>query len=194
MDYGLEELKEARRQIDSTMHKLTESLLTLESKADHSRYLSQITLAKRRLDAFRIAAELLEKELIDNSKVKGGTVMDFCWVTLPVSNLEKSLHFYHDILGLPISSQQENPRVSLVMLGEEGKPKIELIQDFGKQKEKHHADITVGIGVPSLEKALDYVRKNQITVSRGPLSPNPHISFAYILDPDGYEVQLVESK
>ena len=63
MPYTKEELTEAKRQIDSTLHKLREVLKTLEGKADPARYKSQITLARRRIQAFTIANELIEREL-----------------------------------------------------------------------------------------------------------------------------------
>lgn len=58
-----EELAEARRQIDSTLHKLRATLETLEAKDDPSRYKSQITLARRRIQAFGLANRLIEREL-----------------------------------------------------------------------------------------------------------------------------------
>ena len=61
--YTQEELNEAKRQIDSTLHKLREVVQTLESKNEPARYKSQITLAKRRIQAFTIANELIEREL-----------------------------------------------------------------------------------------------------------------------------------
>lgn len=48
MTYTKEELQEAKRQIDSTLHKLRETVRTLEGKENPSRYKSQITLANRR--------------------------------------------------------------------------------------------------------------------------------------------------
>lgn len=63
MEYTHEELAEARRQIDSTLHKLRETVKTLESKASPGRYKPQITLAKRRIKAFEIASCLIEKEI-----------------------------------------------------------------------------------------------------------------------------------
>ncbi len=59
-----EELLEAKLQINSTLHKLRETIKTLESKENPQRYKSQITLAKRRVKAFEIAVSLLEKELL----------------------------------------------------------------------------------------------------------------------------------
>ena len=63
MDYSKEELLEAKRQIDSTLHKLRETVKTLEGKENPARYKSQITLANRRIQAFTIAVSLIEREL-----------------------------------------------------------------------------------------------------------------------------------
>jgi len=63
MDRTREELLEAKRQIASTVHKLSEVVKTLEGKPDPARYKAQITLAKRRIAAFALALDLIEREL-----------------------------------------------------------------------------------------------------------------------------------
>lgn len=63
MEFSGEDLAEAKRQIDSTLHKLRETIKTFESKENTERYKSQITLAKRRVKAFEIANWLIEREL-----------------------------------------------------------------------------------------------------------------------------------
>lgn len=63
MTYSQEELLEAKRQIDSTLHKLRETVKTLEGKENPARYRSQITLAKRRIQAFSLAVTLIQREL-----------------------------------------------------------------------------------------------------------------------------------
>ncbi|MDD2377823.1 MAG: hypothetical protein PHD10_04110 [Bacilli bacterium] len=57
------DLIEAKRQIDSILHKLRETIKTFESKENKDRYKSQITLAKNRIKAFGIANYLIEKEI-----------------------------------------------------------------------------------------------------------------------------------
>ena len=64
MEYSKDDLVEAKRQIDSTLHKLRKTIKTLESKENPQRYKSQITLAKRRVKAFEIANYFIEKEII----------------------------------------------------------------------------------------------------------------------------------
>ncbi len=63
MEPAKEELLEARRQIGSTIHKLKESVKTMEARDNAARLKSQITLAKRRVKAFEIAVSLIEQEL-----------------------------------------------------------------------------------------------------------------------------------
>lgn len=68
MRYTDDQLTEAKRQIDSTLHKLRETVKTLEGKENPSRYKSQITLARRRMEAFGIAVDLIERELNELSE------------------------------------------------------------------------------------------------------------------------------
>lgn len=63
MEYSKEDLTEAKRQIDSTLHKLREVVKTFEAKENPARYKSQITLAQRRIKAFELANALIETEL-----------------------------------------------------------------------------------------------------------------------------------
>lgn len=63
MDFKGSDLVEAKRQITSTLSKLRETVKTLETKENPSRYKSQITLAKRRIEAFEISVFLIEREI-----------------------------------------------------------------------------------------------------------------------------------
>lgn len=63
MEYTKKDLVEAKRQIDSLLHKLEGTVKSLESKENPQRYKSQITLAKRRIEAFKIANDLIDKNI-----------------------------------------------------------------------------------------------------------------------------------
>ncbi|MBM7553942.1 hypothetical protein [Thalassobacillus pellis] len=63
MDIKASHLIEAKRQIDSTLHKLRETIKTFEAKENPDRYKPQITLAKRRIEAFEISVFLIEREI-----------------------------------------------------------------------------------------------------------------------------------
>ncbi|MBU8851567.1 hypothetical protein BGM24_06225 [Bacillus sp. FJAT-26377] len=68
MKFDVPELVEAKRQIDSTLHKLRQTVKTFEAKENADRYKSQITLAKRRIQAFELSAALIEREINELSK------------------------------------------------------------------------------------------------------------------------------
>ena len=70
MEYTPEELAEAERQIGSTIHKLRETIRTLQAKEKPERYRSQITLAERQVKAFEIANNLIEKEIHNREQEK----------------------------------------------------------------------------------------------------------------------------
>lgn len=120
--------------------------------------------------------------------------MNICWITLRVDNMEESLKFYHEILGLPIATRHGGPEVEIVMLGEEDKPKIELLYERNSNVAIHAVGLSIGLEVESLDEALNYVKEKEIPILRGPFSPNPHVKFFFIKDPNGIEVQLVENK
>ena len=63
MEHTQEELTAAARQITSTLHKLRETIRTLEAKEQPQRYKSQLTLARRRVQAFEIANDLIAEKL-----------------------------------------------------------------------------------------------------------------------------------
>ena len=68
MKFNVAELVEAKRQIDSTLHKLRQTVKTFEAKENAGRYKSQITLAKRRIQAFELSVALIEREIDESDK------------------------------------------------------------------------------------------------------------------------------
>lgn len=119
--------------------------------------------------------------------------MKLCWVTLSVRNMEKSLEFYGGLLGLPVAVRHPGgPGVEIAMLGEADRPKVELLCSRDG-KPGGGAGVSVGFAVESLDRALEFVKNRRVPVVRGPFSPNPSVKFFFIHDPDGYEVQIVES-
>ena len=63
MDYTSEELTEAKRQIDSIVHKLHAAVQSLERKEHPERLKTQITLARRRIAALELSQSLIQQEL-----------------------------------------------------------------------------------------------------------------------------------
>lgn len=119
--------------------------------------------------------------------------MEFCWITIKVSDIEASLKFYHELLELPIATRFGNNGVEIAMLGHLDQPKIELLYNPHDAEASSGNRISVGIQVPSLEQALELVKEKNIPVLAGPFEPTPDTKFFFVADPDGVAVQLVES-
>jgi|LSQX01.3.fsa_nt_gb lactoylglutathione lyase len=119
--------------------------------------------------------------------------MKFCWVTINVKDLEESLHFYQEIIGLGVNRRfkPDNDR-EIVFLGGGG-AQIELIYDPKAGNIVVGKDISLGFEVESLVKINEVLKSNNIPVHSGPFQPNPSIQFIYVLDPNGVKIQFVEN-
>ena len=118
--------------------------------------------------------------------------MKFCWCTISVKNLDKSINFYQDIVGLPLGRRfPGGPGVEICFMGE-GETKLELVCEQ-KYSIPTGVGVSLGFEVKSVEDMLDFLKEREIEPSSGPFQPNPHIKFFFIEDPDGYSVQFVES-
>jgi lactoylglutathione lyase len=119
--------------------------------------------------------------------------MKFCWTTLNVKNLEESLKFYQEIVGLPIKRRfTSGPDVEIVFLGDD-ETKLELVSGNKSREVNVGQDVSIGFVVESVDKMLTYLKGKGIEIQSGPFQPNPAIKFFYILDPDGLKVQFVEN-
>ncbi len=119
--------------------------------------------------------------------------MKYLWTTLTVADMEKSLDFYQNVVGLPLQSRrQAGPTTELAFLGD-GEVKIELIYHKGVQVEKMGKAISMGFEVADIDEFIIYLKTKGIEVAEGPFSPNPHIKFFYVLDPNGLRIQFVQN-
>jgi len=117
--------------------------------------------------------------------------MKFLWTTLPVSDFDKSLSFYQDVVGLPLKGTTDPPGMKLAFLGE-GDTQIELIYDSKNLSIKLNSPISIGFKVADLAETLADFKAKGIKIDTGPFKPNPHVQFFYVRDPDGMNVQFVE--
>ena len=119
--------------------------------------------------------------------------MKFCWTTLNVNNLEESLNFYKEIVGLSVNRRFEvGSDIEIAFLGD-GETKLELIWNKNKKEVSIGDDISIGFEVDSVEKMIQYLKEKGIEIESGPFQPNPNIKFFYIRDPNGLKVQMVEN-
>ena len=110
-------------------------------------------------------------------------------VILAVKDLDKSIAFYHDLIGLPIKNQ----RRTWVDLGTSGAllslhPASLTAEHIGSSIEN---GITIGFLVGDVKSAVDELRQKGVKVYREIVDRDAGKN-AVVLDPDGYLVSLFE--
>lgn len=118
--------------------------------------------------------------------------MKFSWSTLRVQNMEESVKFYTEVVGLEVVDKfPAGPGSEITFLGNQ-ETKIELISDNNTRETSVGSDISWGFEVESLDKMLDHVKEKGIAIESGPIQPNPHIKMFFVKDPNGMRIQFVE--
>jgi lactoylglutathione lyase len=108
--------------------------------------------------------------------------------------MEESLKFYKEIVGLKENKRfAGGPGMEIIFLGE-GDTQIELICMDQKQEVNYGQDISLGFEVDSVEDMMASLKGKGIEIHSGPMSPNPHTVFFYLIDPNGLKVQFVENR
>lgn len=119
--------------------------------------------------------------------------MSFCHVTLKVKDLDASIRFYTEVVGLPIDKRyQAGPDTEIAFLGS-GETKVELICNKNQPDAIIGNGVSVGFKVESVPEKFDSLKGTDIPVISDIIQPNPHVSFFYVTDPDGFRVQFLEN-
>ena len=127
--------------------------------------------------------------------------MRFLHTMLRVGNLERSIDFYTQVLGMTLIRRSENPeyKYSLAFVGYGSNPdhaELELTYNHGVEKyDMGTAYGHIVLGVPDAYAACDKIRAagGQVTREAGPVKGGSTV-IAFVTDPDGYKVELIERK
>jgi lactoylglutathione lyase len=118
---------------------------------------------------------------------------------LRVGHLQRSIDFYTQVLGMQLLRTTENPayKYSLAFLGFGKNPEhaeLELTYNWGvEQYEMGTAFGHIALGVPDVYGACEKIRAagGQITREPGPVKGGTTV-IAFVTDPDGYKIELIE--
>jgi lactoylglutathione lyase len=127
--------------------------------------------------------------------------MRFLHTMLRVGNLERSIDFYTQVLGMTLIRRSENPeyKYSLAFVGYGSNPEhaeLELTYNHGVDKyEMGTAYGHIALGVPDACAACEKIRAagGQVTREAGPVKGGSTV-IAFVTDPDGYKIELIERK
>ena len=120
---------------------------------------------------------------------------------LRVGNMERSVKFYTEVLGMKLLRTTDRPdqKYSLAFVGygdESNAAVIELTYNYGVDKyDLGNAFGHLAIEVPDAYQACATVKAKGGVVSReaGPVKGGSTV-IAFVQDPDGYKIELIEHK
>ncbi|EIG1173318.1 lactoylglutathione lyase [Salmonella enterica] len=120
---------------------------------------------------------------------------------LRVSDLQRSIAFYTNVLGMKLLRTSENPeyKYSLAFVGygpETEEAVIELTYSWGVESyDMGNAYGHIALSVDNAAEACERIRQNGGNVTReaGPVKGGSTI-IAFVEDPDGYKIELIEAK
>lgn len=119
--------------------------------------------------------------------------MKFSWCTITVGNIEESLKFYTEIVGLPIQRRFTTGEGAEIAFLGENETKIELISNSKNEKINEKGGISLGFEVKSIDEMMKFIIEKGLKIDDGPFQPNPHVKFFYVKDPNGLKIQFVEN-
>ena len=120
---------------------------------------------------------------------------------LRVGDLERSVKFYQDVLGMRLLRTSENPeyKYSLAFLGYDDEDKsavLELTYNWGvSEYELGTAYGHIAIGVDDIYATCEAVKSagGKVTREPGPVKGGKTV-IAFVEDPDGYKIEFIENK
>nr|WP_312578943.1 VOC family protein [Sedimentibacter sp.] len=118
--------------------------------------------------------------------------MKFLWTTIIVKDMEESIKFYQDVVGLKVVDKiNPGPDMHITFLGE-GETKIELIYNEKLKNMDAGNTVTLGFEVDSLDDMINFVNEKGISIKTGPVQPNPTLKYFIVHDPNGLKIQFAE--
>ena len=126
--------------------------------------------------------------------------MKFLHTMLRVGNMQRSIDFYTQLLGMTLLRTVDRPeqQYTLAYLGYEGgnpaQAELELTYNYGTDHyDMGNAYGHIAIGVDDCYAACETIRKGGGDISRepGPVKGGTTI-IAFVVDPDGYKIELIQ--
>jgi lactoylglutathione lyase len=120
---------------------------------------------------------------------------------LRVGDLDRSVRFYTDVLGMKVIRRTDRPeqKYTLAFVGyasERDGAVLELTYNYGVDRYDAGTGFGhVAIAVDDAAAACEAVRRKGGTVTReaGPVKGGTSV-IAFVQDPDGYKIELIETK
>lgn len=118
--------------------------------------------------------------------------MNLTSVIIHVTDLEPSIQFYENVLGMKVMKRfPAGPNQEIAYMEGDG-ANVELIAHKDLDSLSHDSHLALGVQVDSLEEAMEKMQKAGVPIESGPFEPNPTIRFFFIQDPNGVTIEILQ--
>lgn len=114
-----------------------------------------------------------------------------------VSDMDKSIYFYRDILGMKVVEQKTSPRGSKLVFLKFPDMDCELeLCSFPDSGNVHVPEDLVHLAfeVDDLERCIERLKVEGVLITEGPIKSSNGTRFIFTEDPDKYEIELMQYK
>ena len=114
-----------------------------------------------------------------------------------VSDMDKSICFYRDILGMKVVEQKTSPRGSKLVFLKFPDMDCELeLCSFPDSGNVHVPEDLVHLAfeVDDLERCIEKLKVAGVLITEGPIESSNGTRFIFTEDPDKYEIELMQYK
>ena len=114
-----------------------------------------------------------------------------------VSDMDKSIYFYQDVLGMEVIEQKNSPRGSKLVFLKFPDMDCELeLCSFPDSGSVHVPEDLVHLAfeVDDLEVCIEKLNAAGVPITEGPLETSNGTKFIFTEDPDKYEIELMYHK
>jgi lactoylglutathione lyase len=127
----------------------------------------------------------------------------FVHASIRTSNMDKSIDFYSRLLGLKLQSRREikqnNAEIAFLQDAQGKGCTLELTfyrnqTKFSQPEYEERLFDHLGFEVADMNKTLSAMRKENITITDKPFKLGSNTTIAFIEDPDGTLIELIERK
>ena len=112
-----------------------------------------------------------------------------------VSDMDKSVYFYRDILGMKVVEQKTSPRGSKLVFLKFPDMDCELeLCSFPDSGNVHVPEDLVHLAfeVDDLERCIERLKAAGVLITEGPIESSNGTRFIFTEDPDKYEIELMQ--
>lgn len=117
--------------------------------------------------------------------------MNISFVTIPVTSLDETIKFYQEVMEFEVVNRfGAGPQMEIVFMADKNGNQLEFIQRG--EKIQHDGQISIGFYVEDIQATADYLKKNNVQITAGPIALPSGVKLLHARDLNGVALGFVQ--